>query len=61
MESSVVRSGWLLWRLECLICVLSRYNTFRLSVNIKAGSLGNCVLMILSVLCMAIISAHSIF
>ena len=61
MELSVTWSGWLLWRVGCLICVLSRYNTFRLSVNMNAGSLGNCVLMILSVLCIAIISARSMF
>ena len=45
----------------CLICVLSRYNTFRLSVNMNPGSLGYCVLKILSVLCIAIFFARSMF
>ena len=45
----------------CLICVLSRYNTLRLYVNMYAGSFGYCVFMILSVLCIAIISARSMF
>ena len=45
----------------CLICVLSRYNTFRLFVNMNADSLGYCVFIILSVLCIAIISTRSIF
>ena len=57
----MVWSGWLLWRVGCLICVLSRYSTFKLYVNMNAGSLGNCVLMILSVLCIAIIYARSMF
>ena len=45
----------------CLICVLSRYSTFRLSVNMYAGSFGYSVLMILNVLCIAIISARNMF
>jgi hypothetical protein len=57
----VVWSGWLLCIVGCLICVLSRYNTFRLSVNMYAGSFGYSVLMILSVSCIAIISARRMF
>ena len=57
----MIWSGWLLWRVGCLICVLSRYSTFRLSVKMNAGSLGNCVLIICSVSCIAIISARSMF
>ena len=45
----------------CLICVLSKCNTFRLSVNMYAGSFGYSVLMVVSVSCIAIISARSIF
>jgi hypothetical protein len=60
MVARVVWSGWLLCNVGCLICVLSRYNTFRLSVNMYAGSFGYSVLMILNVLCVAIISAHTL-
>ena len=45
----------------CLICVLSRYSTFRLSVNMYAGSFGYSVLIILNVLCIAIIYVLSMF
>ena len=40
MVARVIWLGWLLWRVGCLICVLSRCNTFGLSVNMYAGSLG---------------------
>ena len=45
----------------CFICVFSRYNTFRLLVNMYAGSFGYRVLMISNVLCIAIISARNMF
>ena len=61
MLARVIWSGWLLCSVGCLICVLSRYNTLRLSVNMHAGSFGYRVLMILNVLCMAIISARNMF
>ena len=61
MVARVVWSEWLLWSVGCLICVFSKYNTFRLSVNMYAGSFGCSVLMIASVSCIAIISARSMF
>ena len=61
MEASVTWSGWLLCSVGCLICVFSRYSTFRLSVNMYAGSFGYWALMIRSVLWMAIIYARRIF
>ena len=61
MMARVIWSGWLLCSVGCLICVLSRYNTFRLSVNMYAGSFGYSVLMILNVLCIAIIYARNMF
>jgi hypothetical protein len=54
MVARVIWSGWLLCSVGCLICVLSRYNTFRLSVNMYAGSFGYSVLLILNVLCIAV-------
>jgi hypothetical protein len=60
MVARVIWSGWLLWSVGCLICVLSRYNTFRLSVNMYARSFGYSVLMILNVLC-PIIFARNMF
>jgi hypothetical protein len=50
MEASVAWSGWLLYNVGCLICVFSRYSTFRLSVNKYAGSFGHWVVIIRSVL-----------
>ena len=61
MVARVIWSGWLLCSVGCLICVLSRYNTFRLLVNIYAGSFGYGVLMIPNVSCIAIISARNMF
>jgi hypothetical protein len=61
MVARVIWSRWLLCSVGCLIYVLSRYNTFRLSVNMYAGSFGYSVLMVLSVLCIAIIYARNMF
>jgi len=61
MEASVTWSGWLLCIVGCLICVFSRYSTFRLSVNMYAGSFGYWVLIIRNVLRIAIIYARRIF
>jgi hypothetical protein len=57
----MVLSRWLLCREGCVTCVFRRYCTFMQSVNIWASSLVCRVVIILSVLCIAIISARNMF
>ena len=54
-------SGWLLCKDGCVIWVFRRYKAVMQSVNIWAGSLTYWIVMILSILCIAIISARNMF
>ena len=39
IDSSIFKSGWLLCKVGCFVCVFMRYKTLRQSVKICAGSL----------------------
>ena len=61
IDVRIVLSGWFLCRDGCVIWVFKRYSTFMQSVKIWTGSWAYCVVIILSVLCIAIISARNMF
>jgi hypothetical protein len=61
IDASIVLSGWLFCCVGCFIWMLMRYNEFKLSMKMCAGSLGNSCVIICRVWCMADISARSMF
>jgi hypothetical protein len=49
IDASIILLGWLFCIVGCFIWVLIRYNEFKLSVKMCAGSLGNSCVRICSV------------